>query len=270
MFGRNRRWRDRQYRELTLKEQRRNTKAVVWIGIATTLVAVVGIGVNLLTRATPSQSLSPAVSISAVREAECQMPYVFPGDRKHLPPPPPQAASDYDQQWARWGPRNGAADAARTNVLINVASKNRLPITLTMLDVVVTKRAASGGVVVSNPCGGPTIGRYIEFDLDDIPPAVVSSSRDVVYVGETGLNVVPLTFPYIVTDTDTATIVLVGSTASCNCYWHADLAWQSGSAKGVARINLSGKPFHTASPHGLPNYEPGPEGTNWQFADTFP
>jgi len=221
--------------------------------------------IALLTHPGSHDSTKPGVSISAIRQApECGARYVFPGIPKDLPPPP--SPPDFNESWRKWGQTNAAADGSSTVVLLNVASADERQVTLTKLNVFVTERERPRGVVVGFPCGGPANGRYIQYDLDADPPRVVASSREKVDVGQTRLRVEPLTFPYTVTNSDTATLLLVATAESCACRWHADLSWQAGAASGTAHIrDDDGRLFHTSGATGLPRYTPsGQSNAPWR------
>jgi hypothetical protein len=199
---------------------------------------------------------APDISISAERQSSCSTGYVFPGSAAELPAPVVQSDPNFGKDWSAWGAVNKAADADRTSVLLNVSSADHRTITLTKLSVVVTQRKAPKGVVVGYPCGGPTKARYIEYNLDAQPPRIIDSSLTVAYVGQPGLGLktTPLTFPYTVTDENTASILVIGTVYSCDCLWHAELSWQAGAAHGVKEIDLDGQPFHTAGSNGLNGY----------------
>jgi hypothetical protein len=208
----------------------------------------------------------PEISISAERQTDVCTPrgYVFPGSATNLPPPIDPSDPDFVKDWSLWGIHNNAADADRTSVLLNVGSSDHRMITLTSLSVIVTQRKTPKRIVVHNGsnCGGPTQARYIEYDLDAQPPKITDSSRIVRYVGQPGLEITPLTFPYTVTDEDTASILIIGDAYSCDCSWHAELSWQAGSTHGVKEIDLEGQPFRTAGTNGLDGYESF--GGRWQ------
>jgi hypothetical protein len=193
----------------------------------------------------------PAISISAERQVRwCESQFVLPVTAASELPPPVLSVdpNSDDSKWAAWGLHNKAVDADSTYVLLNVSSNDYRVITLTRLSIVVTQRGVPKGVVVDHQCGGPSEGRYIMYNLDTQPPKVIGSSGTKKSIG---LKVTPLTFPYTVTDKDTATILLIGNTYECDCLWYAELSWQAGAAHGVQKIDLNGKPFHTEGTNGL-------------------
>ncbi len=228
----------------------RSAARAAWIAVVVALlVGVVTAALTILPKTdTSHRSSSPAgVSISAVRAAgSCTSSYVFAGDPAKLPSLPRPTDSNYEEEWGNWGPLHGAADAEWTDVFIVVTSKDERPVVLTRLDVDVTRRDPVRGIQVTNACGGPTEARYIQYDLDASPPKVIASNRDVATIGASDVKVSPLTFPYEVTNTDTAKILLRASARTCSCQWRARLSWQAGGSSGVVQIDLNGVPFRTS------------------------
>lgn len=96
------------------------------------------------------------------------------------------------------------------------------------------------------PCGGPTIGRYVEADLDQQPPQITGSSSDPkAYVGAD--NYKPLSFPYEVSETEGLVLMIVGDAKNYDDSWSADILWSSEGVNGVAHIDNHGVPFETSS-----------------------
>jgi hypothetical protein len=228
-------------------------RRVLFSGSCISTVAALVLTAHPLWTVTPAP---PDISISAERQHSCSTGYVFPGLATELPPAVLQSDPGFEKEWAAWGLLHKAADADRTSILINVSSADHRTITLTRLSVFVTQRRAARGVAVGYACGGATKARYIQYNLDAKPPRIIDSSRGVAFVGEpgVGLQSTPLTFPYTVTDEDTASILIIGSAYSCDCLWHAELSWQAGAAHGVREIDSDGQPFHTTGSNGLDSY----------------
>jgi hypothetical protein len=103
------------------------------------------------------------------------------------------------------------------------------------------------GVMVGPPCGGPITGRYIEADLDQVPPHIIeSSSNPKATVGEVPNNYQPLTLPYEISSTDRLLLLVQGTSGKYEDVWSMDILWSSNGINGDTRINDNGVPFKTS------------------------
>lgn len=228
----------------------RARQASLWVSglavgaVVTTLVSA------LVTRSVDATLGGPVLSVSAVPEiVECGTSFVFdkPISRISLP----------DGDWAEWGKRNGGVVSDYLVVSVNVAGKDDRPITLTGISAsVVDRRPATRGVVIGLPCGGPVEAPFLAYDLDSDPPRLLSSSIVPRTLEDEEWKLTPMTFPWTITRTDTANLVIYGITAECDCAWTGALTWQSGSRHGKITIDDEGEPFRVSTSAQSTLYEP--------------
>ncbi len=169
------------------------------------------------------------------------------------------------------------ADQGRVNV--SIQGETERPVTLTNIYFHVNRRPRPEGALFYDPCGGPTMGRLIVFDLDREPPRVVESNAlSHVPLGSVGADGRPLTkpirFPWTVSLTDPLLLALIGTVKSgCYCTWTAEIPWVSGGQHGKIEVDNGGAGYSVVSSHGLRSYGPALEGANhWreQPPDAFP
>lgn len=169
------------------------------------------------------------------------------------------------------------ADHGRVNV--SILGETERPVTLTNIYVHVNRRPRPQGALFYDPCGGPTTGRLIVFDLDRQPPRVVESNAlSHVPLGSAGADGRPLTkpikFPWTVSLTEPLLLGLIGTVKSgCYCTWTAEIPWVSGGQHGTIEVDNGGDGYSVVSSQGLPSYGPGLQGADrWseQPADAFP
>ncbi len=155
---------------------------------------------------------------------------------------------------AGWARAHGAATAenfgAQTGgterIMVTLQGASARPVTITELSFeAVERKPARKGPMVSNECGDETIARYADIDLDRKPPAITGSSATKQEIGDTRAE--PIKFPYVVSDTDPETLLLIASTHNL-VSWRAHLSWSDGETTGVEVIDDHGKPFMTSDP----------------------
>ena len=149
--------------------------------------------------------------------------------------------------------------------MVTIRSTSDRPVTITGLAVSANARKpALSGTSLSNGCGGPTYGRYAEIDLDQEPPKIVASTTVPRAVSDDdGWRATPLKFPYVVTDTESETLLLYAVTTQ-NVAWTASLSWTDGQRSGTATIDDEGRPFETDSGVNAVHYTRF--GSDWQKA----
>lgn len=174
--------------------------------------------------------------------------FVLPEQLSELGPAPG------NEQLADWARAHGAATAepfgddtgGTERIMLTLRGTSARPVTITELTFeAVDRKPARNGPVVSNRCGDGTTARYAKIDLDRKPPAITESSATKAEVG--GARAEPIKFPYVVSDTDPETLLLIASTHNL-VSWRAHLAWSDGETSGVAVIDDHGKPFVTSDP----------------------
>lgn len=186
-----------------------------------------------------------AITFTVDREMGDCVTYVFERPMHELSPPQPSQPGTDTAAWSEWALSQGAAEVYGSKVLVTIRSTSNRPVTVTGLTVnAVARKAALSGTSLSNGCGGPTYGRYAEIDLDQAPPKIVASTNIPRRVGDEGWRTTPLKFPYVVTDTESETLLLYAVTTQ-NVEWVAALSWTNGERSGVAKIDHDGHPFET-------------------------
>jgi hypothetical protein len=137
-----------------------------------------------------------------------------------------------------------------TRVLVTLRGATPAPVTVTGLTFEAVKEIPGGlaGTIEGPQCGGETIGRYAEVDLDNKPsPKIVASSNQVAGWGDESYRTTPIGFPYTVTNADSENILIVAHTKNYVA-WRARLAWTDGQQVGEETIDLHGEPFQTSMP----------------------
>jgi hypothetical protein len=223
---------------------------------AAVLAFAAGLGGAAWNGLSEQASSGPPVTVSAVEQlGDCQSSFVFPRAVSEI--------SRYDGatggpgEWKRWAAAQDGVVANRTYVSVNVAGRSGDQVTITGLRFDVrSRRPPIRGSFFKLECGGPVESPYIEVNLDRNPPRIQSSSREKVFVGDQQWKLTPVTFPWTVTRSDTATFLIYAGTRECYCEWTAQLSWQSGGTSGVAAIDDDGKPFRISSSINSQAYSP--------------
>jgi len=210
-------------------------------------------------------SPKPLISWSATEEAagcgvnsEVFLPRPAVSRALELPPSP--------EDFPKFQAEPGSAIAASDRVNVSIQGESSRPVTLTGIYFNVERRQRPQGALFVSPCGGPTEGRAIVFDLDRDPPRVIESNALLhVPLGSVDGDERPLTrpirFPWTVSLTEPLLLALIGKTeSSCYCVWTAEIPWVSGSQQGAVVIDNGGRGFRTVSGHGLRFYAPGEDG----------
>jgi hypothetical protein len=199
----------------------------------------------------------PVISASVTYPRDECSTFVVPDDLASYGPAPDSSELGV---WVR--ERDGAtADffapgRGTAMIMLTVTGFDERPVTITDLTFTTTVRedAPAVGTTVANECGGPTVARYAEIDLDQQPPQITASSDTEVMWGE--MSTSPLAFPYEVTSSDNENLLLIASTAGY-VEWTASLSWSNGIDSGVLLIDDDGEPFRTAraaeeNPYAIP------------------
>jgi hypothetical protein len=165
--------------------------------------------------------------------------------RHLLAKPPPDSPSVVEKA-------PGAVAADRGDVQVSIQGESQRTVTLTGIKFNVHRAALPAGGVFEQQCGGPTVGRVIEADLDTSPPHIVATNEDpneILRGEENGhpLNV-PITFPWTVSLTDPLLLyVIAEAKIPCYCTWIAELPWVSGERRGTIKVDNGGKGYTVAS-----------------------
>lgn len=160
----------------------------------------------------------------------------------------------------------GAVPAGREPVEVAIQGESERKVTLTGIEFHVHPLPRPDGRVVYDPCGGPTIGRSIEVDLDARPPRIIASSAEADGMPTTKpyprLDMLPIRFPWTVSLTDPLLLEIIVDTKHCYCGWSADIPWVSGALRGVIHVDDHGKEFIVANSAGLDTF--GKYSERWQ------
>ncbi|GAA1600853.1 hypothetical protein GCM10009764_25940 [Nocardia ninae] len=194
----------------------------------------------------------------------CGRPHLFQESVAALGPPP-----DNEKAWPEWirahhGIETGSPDAngvVSSQLLVTISGREARPVTLTGLRVEAVNRKAGGivGTFVRAQCGGPVEGRYVEVNLDTVPPSTIDNSAKAVNISA----LKPMTFPYRVTDTDTDTFYIITNTANY-VEWRLHVEWSDGIDSGDTVIDDNGAPFSTSrAAAGTKYFNPSLSGPGW-------
>jgi hypothetical protein len=169
------------------------------------------------------------------------------------------------EDWALIERQPGAAHLDRGVVQVSVQGESARTITLTGIEVHVTRAARPPGASFSGQCGGPFVGRSLEVDLDADPPRVVDSVADEGgMLGSRGLRgerlYRPVRFPWTVSLTDPLLLDVIATTESCYCRWSAEIPWVSGAETGTIAIDNGGDGYRVTHEGGLADYIPTVDG----------
>ncbi|WP_406123852.1 helix-turn-helix domain-containing protein [Streptomyces sp. NBC_00989] len=183
-------------------------------------------------------------------ESPCSQTYLVDEDAAKVPPPPTE------QDAPSWVSALGAVSADSQYLELTVQGTGQETVVLQSLNVRVVQSGAPlawnayamGYVGVG--CGGGVPTHSFDVGLDAIRP--VASPK----AGQTGL-------PYKVSESDPEVLYITAAAASHDVRWYLELAWTSGTRKGVLRIDDQGKPFHTSGMSGRPRYGYSLDDSEW-------
>jgi len=160
----------------------------------------------------------------------------------------PKTPTDGNADWTPWVKSAGAVDADLTRATVVIQGTSRQAVSLTGIKFNVKHESAIHGLIVGPGCGGPATGAYVETNLDEDPPRIVSSSSDPkATVGETPNHYKRFWLPYVISETDPLVLIVQGYTQKYDCIWSVDIYWSSEEAKGIIHIDNNGTPFETST-----------------------
>jgi len=116
---------------------------------------------------------------------------------------------------------------------------------------IISRDPLVSGFSFSGACGDLFAVRFLDVDLDQVPPVIVGSEDWRNDRADVPVPVKPVEFPYVVSKTDPEVFDLVAHTAECNCTWRAKLKWISDGKTGEITIDDDGMPFRT---HAIKDY----------------
>lgn len=231
-----------------------------WIAVglgAGLLAAVTAIGTGLGSKAVDSLGSAGGPPLSYSMEefvSECGSALFLPESlsRKTLKEKPPYSVTE----WAEFLHQPGATMAGRDVVEVSVQGESQRKVTLTGIRFEVEHLKPMSGATFAAPCGDGTFGRAMIVDLDENPPQIVASSREVganvgVDAGGHSLSR-PIKFPWTVSMVDPLLLYIVTTTESCFCVWKAQIPWVSGSERGVIEVDNDGSGYRV---FGDPSFE---------------
>ncbi|WP_405973239.1 helix-turn-helix domain-containing protein [Streptomyces sp. NBC_00988] len=183
-------------------------------------------------------------------ESPCSQTYLVDEDAAKVPPPPTE------QDAPSWVSALGAVSAGSQFLELTVQGTGQETVVLQSLNVRVVQSGsplawnayAMGYIGVG--CGGGVPTHSFDVGLDATRPVATPKS------GQTGL-------PYKVSESDPEVLYVTAAAASHDVRWYLELAWTSGTRKGVLRIDDQGKPFHTSGMSGRPQYGYSLDDSEW-------
>lgn len=159
----------------------------------------------------------------------------------------PRTPTAGDADWTPWVKAAGAADADFTNAIVTIQGRSGRVVYLTGIRLNVKRDPPIRGLMVGPGCGGPTTGRYVEVDLDQLPPRITGSSSDPkAVVGAIPNEYKSITFPYEISNTEGLVLIISGDARNYDDAWSADILWSSEGVNGTAHIDDNGVPFETS------------------------
>jgi hypothetical protein len=183
-------------------------------------------------------------------ESPCSGRYLINRPPSAVHPPPTEAGAP------AWVAAHGAVSSGEQEVTLTVQGTGKATVVVESLAVVSsTKRAplawndyAMGYPGVGGGGGVPV--RSFSVALDAARPAVVPEAghRD---------------FPFKVSESDPEVFHIHADASAYDVSWSLELAWSSGSRRGVLRIDDHGRPFRTSGNNGRPAYEFPLGGSGW-------
>lgn len=189
----------------------------------------------------------PPFSVLTERYAgPCPHTYIIPGSAETVKPPPPVDSSGSLEERDQWAMALGGVDAGDTRVMITVHGRSDQQVILQDLRIeIVSRDPLVSGYSFSGACGEMFAVRFLDVDLDQVPPVIVGGGGWRDEGSDVPVPVKPVEFPYVISKTDPEAFDLVASTAECNCTWRAKLKWISDGKTGEITIDDDGKPFRT-------------------------
>lgn len=183
-------------------------------------------------------------------ESPCSQTYLVDEDAAKVPPPPTE------QDAPSWVSALGAVSADSQYLELTVQGTGQETVVLQSLNVRVVQSGsplawnayAMGYIGVG--CGGGVPTHSFDVGLDATRPVATPKA------GQTGL-------PYKVSESDPEVLYITAAAASHDVRWYLELAWTSGTRKGVLRIDDQGKPFHTSGMSGRPHYGYSLDDSEW-------
>jgi hypothetical protein len=246
---------------------RRGTR---WIAVglgAGLLAAVTAFGTGLGSKAVDSLDSSVAPPLSYSTEelvSECGSAIFLPEDlsKQTLKENPPYSLSE----WAEFQHQPGAILAGGDVVEVSVQGESKRKVTLTGIRFDVEHLKPKKGATFAASCGDGTFGRAMIVDLDENPPQVVASSKEVganVGVDEQGHSLSRrIRFPWTVSVVDPLLLYLVMTAESCFCRWRAEIPWVSGSKRGVIEVDNGGSGYKVFADSSFENFVT--TGSSWR------
>jgi hypothetical protein len=222
-----------------------------WTVIVGPVVAAV-VGAIILHRLLPSPAdqptpviPSPTTTTTTTRaatpapEADPPLENIVPPEDSPITVSPPIRVKQCDQVILASGV---VVDGTTTTFTLNVAGKTDTPVTLTGIEVSVSKRVKPTGNYL-NCQGTGEIVSFFGVDLDRSPPPVVFQPGR----GANHALGPALDFPMHVTVKDPQTIEVEASTYGYDCTWTMGLEWTVDGHTHTYLVDDHGAPFRTIS-----------------------
>lgn len=240
----------------------RRRRRWAWAGLVGGAVAVLGavtLGAVLLPEKREAPAPPPLTWTvgSDLWASGCGHTYL--AERTPAPPPVPADAR-------RWARAAGAVHGGETLVRVSVQGKGAAAVVLQALHVRVVERGAPlpwAAYRMDEGCGGAVTPRRFEVDLDR-PRPVARSLDGYDASGEEGRTLPAVVFPYAVTATEPAELLVSARTAGCDSSWYLELEWSAEGRTGTVRIgDEGGAPFRTSGVGRGPVYGYDSAGRAW-------
>lgn len=203
---------------------------------------------------TSAESVPPpfVVGVDAYASGGCGT-YTFDQTARQLDPIPTRGENT--AELAKWLAEHDAIQSLPygkytvAHLIVNITGQTDSPVTITGISFEAVKRQPTwvGGTVISGQCGDETSGRFIEADLDTIPPSIVSTNTDPDAIwGSDPQDLTPVKYPYTVKSGDSEPFYIIAHTNTYVEYRiHVDWIYQNQSGSTV--IDNHGRPFRVAA-----------------------
>lgn len=212
--------------------------AATIVGVATVVATIVAI------EPWAREKVGPKLIVTAKYiAADGCSGWVIPSSAEELGDVPP--LGEARDEWAR---KRGGVDAESSRVEVTVEGTSAQAVILEGVTIeVLERRDPIAGTYVDEACGDPLGVRYLIYDIDQTPAALVKRGDQRIEVLSDEAEEELIDFPYRVTESTPERLMVITSTKNCYCEWRAVLHWEVQGEKGETVILDDGEPFRVSA-----------------------